>query len=840
MPAQGAPSRPHKVGSTFGYLGRSTQHILSGLSLLLLAGCDPTRRLAADQILVKRNQVELIGTHEVRSSELEAIIKQKPNKRVLAIPFYLNMHNLPDPARMPVWQAKKDARIDRRNERRATKGRAPVPYKRTRAQWLRETVGEPPVILDSTLTQRTADQMVLYLSKEGYFKASVDFTVKLRHRAWWGRRLHRPKAVISYTAIAGEAYRLRGLRHEVDDERIRSQVEADWEKRMIREGQRFDGDLLDQERNRITDDLRNNGYLFFTRDLIQYRADTTVGDRQVDLVMSFERLGAPNDRGLTGTAEGTPHDLRDVYISTFRPLRGSVAPIDTLREGGSIFLYQGRLRFKPKALLHQVFLQSSERFNQDRSARTYRRLVATGAFDRVDINFDTTGTGRPGLADARITLLPARQQSASTEGFVTNRGGALGTSINVGYRHRNILRSLASLQAQMSVGFEAQQRIAGSGGTQESTGDVGALTTFNTLSIGPEVTFSLPRPFAGLFSKSSGSQLLLNALYNFQQRPDFTRNLTKLSAGLQWQESRSNTIGAYPFEVNSIKIPRISAGFRSYLEQARNPVLLNSYTDHLFVSHRGSFVHSTPEASKARDAYYLRSVVEWAGPLPSLISESATDSTGQRFRTVSDVRYAEFIKGELDARWRRRLHDRSSVALRVAGGAALPYGNLGVLPFESSFFVGGANGLRAWRARSVGPGSFSEPLVAFDRIGEMRLEANAEYRFKLIGFLEGALFVDAGNVWNLRENPRQPGGAISSEFLSELAVGTGAGARFNFDFFIVRIDVGLQTKDPSLPKGERWLYEPKEQHEARVTELLGSAYRYRPEVNFNLGIGYPF
>ncbi len=842
MPALRAPSRSRKVGSTICSLGRTTRHILSGLTaLVLLNGCDPTRRLAEEQVLVSRTRMRVVGASEVPGSELETIIKQKPNKRVLAIPFYLNMHNLPDPQRMKQWQAKKDARIDRINVRRRAKGRDTLAYRRTRAQWLRETVGEPPVILDSTLTDRTTDQMELYLSKEGYFHARVSSEVALRERAWWGRKLHRPKARVTYTAEPGVPYRLRGVRFDVDDERIRSLVQAEWDKRLLREGLRFDGDLLDQERTRITDALRGNGYLYFTRDLIQYRADTTVGGHQADLVLSFERPGAPKERGLTGTAEGTSFDLRDVYISTFRPVRGSVALADTLREGGAIFLFHGRMRFKPKALLHPVFLHPNERFDQGKVAGTYRRLVSTGAFDRVDISFDTTGIGKRGLTDARITLLPGKHQTVSTEGFVTNRGGALGTSINVGYRHRNIFRTLASLQAQMTVGFEAQQRIAGSGGTEESTGDVGALTAFNTLSIGPEVTFSLPRPFAGLFSKSSSSQLLLTALYNFQQRPDFTRNLVKMSVGLQWQESRANTIGLFPLEVNTIKIPRISPGFRNYLEQARNPVLLNSYTDHLIASMRATLVHSTPDAAKARNAFYLRAVAEWAGhPLLLLMAESATDSTGQSFKTVAGVRYAEFIKGELDARWRRKLHDRSSVAFRVAGGAALPYGNLGVLPFESSFFVGGANGLRAWRARSVGPGSFSEPLSAYDRIGEMRIEANAEYRFKLIGFLEGAFFTDVGNVWNLKPNAQRPGSAISSQFLSELAVGTGAGARFNFDFFIVRIDVGLQTKDPSLPKGERWLFEPKEQHEARVSDLLGSSYRYRPEVNFNLGIGYPF
>lgn len=821
-------------------MGRITRHITAGLSaIVLLAGCDPTRRLAEDQVLLKQNKVRVEGEGAVTASELQAIIKQKPNKRVLAVPFYLHMHNLPDPERMREWQARKDARVDRKNLRRKARGKDTLAYRRTRAQWLRETVGEPPAILDSTLTRRSREQMLLYLSREGYFHAEVSDSVTLQERTWWGHRLHRPKAAVTYVARPGIPYRIRNVRFTVDDDRLREKVQEQWHHCLLRTGDRFDGDQLELERARITDALRHDGFLYFTRDNIEYNADTAVGGRQVDLVLMLQRPGPPSQRGLAGTPEGTSYDIRDVIVSTFRPVRGSVAPVDTLREEGTLFLYQNRMRYKPKALLHPIFLHPGHRFDQEKSTRTYRRLVSTGVFDRVEIRFDTTGTGRLGLADARITLLPGKQQSVTTEGFVTNRGGALGTSLNLGYRHRNVFRTLGSLQAQVSLGLEAQQRISGSGGTEQTTGNVGALAAFNTVSIGPEITFSFPRPFAGLFSKGSSSMLLINGLFNYQRRPDYTRDLAKLSIGVQWQESRSNTIGIFPFELNTIKIPQISAGFRDYLEDSRNPVLLNSYTDHLITSARGTFVHSTPDAAKTRNVFYLRAVAEVAYPL-WFIAKEATDSTGARFNTVAGVRYAEFVKLDLDLRWRRMLHDRSSVAFRVAGGAANPYGNLGVLPFESSFFVGGANGLRAWRARAVGPGSFSQPLVAYDRIGQMRLEANAEYRFKLIGFLEGALFADVGNIWNLRANASQPGGEISSDFLSELAVGTGAGARFNFDFFIVRIDLGLQTKDPSLPKGERWLFEPKDQHEARVSELIGEPFRYRPEVNFNLGIGYPF
>jgi outer membrane protein assembly factor BamA len=259
---------------------------------------------------------------------------------------------------------------------------------------------------------------------------------------------------------------------------------------------------------------------------------------------------------------------------------------------------------------------------------------------------------------------------------------------------------------------------------------------------------------------------------------------------------------------------------------------------------RGLFTLNTQERPRDRNVFFARIIPEWAGhpmfvPLRALGKESQ-DTTGAEFYTVGGIRYAEFVKLDTDLRWRRIIHEKSSMAFRVAAGAGLPYGNLPVLPFESSFFVGGANGLRAWRARSLGPGSYNAPLVAFDRIGEIRLEGNAEYRFKLVGFLEGAFFADIGNIWNWEEDERKPGSGFSSAFLSELAVGTGVGARLNFDFFIVRFDLGMQTKDPSLPPGERWLFQPKDEYEAFMLSTLGSPVPYRTQFNFNIGIGYPF
>ena len=275
-------------------------------------------------------------------------------------------------------------------------------------------------------------------------------------------------------------------------------------------------------------------------------------------------------------------------------------------------------------------------------------------------------------------------------------------------------------------------------------------------------------------------------------------------------------------------------------------MFVNSYTDHLIVGARLQYTINTRNAEEPRrHNWFYRFSFEPAGntlyAIDRLVDAPlSTDTTGSSFYTLTGVRYAHFLKFDNDLRHYRVLGAHSNLVARVAAGVGIPLTNLNVLPFESSFFVGGANGLRAWRARTVGPGSNSAPLVAFDRIGEVRIEGNIEYRFDLIGYLEGALFVDLGNIWYLEEEPQRPGSGFDADFLSELAIGTGVGLRLNFDFFLVRFDLGLQTKDPSLTPGERWIFQPKDRYEQTVSELNGSPTTYKPGLNLNLGIGYPF
>lgn len=818
--------------------------------LMALAGCNATKYVPEGEHLLRRDRV-VVSERSVDPSDLVAIAKQRPNKRILGVPFYLHLYNLRDPQKVQEKRARLDSLCMDKNVRRVARGRSSRACDRS----LRGRNGEAPVVLDQALIVRGTEQMRLFMQKKGWFEATVHDTTYLTARKWLsdkrGRPFGQPKAEVEYRVVPGTPYHYRTIRYLTDDPDIQRHVESSWASSLLKPGDRFDAEVLDAERARINGHLRESGYLFFNRELIQYDADTTVGDHKVDIVLRLERAYAKRDRGLQGTPEGTVYSINNVTIGTERSFRSTLgAASDTLIASGYTLLYQQRLAYKPSALLSAVFLQPQERFKQSNSDRTYRRLTGLRVFDRVEISYDTTGTGRKGVANARIDLLPSKEQSMSLEGFATNRGGALGTSVSMGYKHKNLFRGMGSVTAQMVLALEAQQSFTGRGSspTESGLGQVPSDGLFNTVDIGPELIFQFPQFLLPIkrerFARSSAPRTTINFAYNYQQRPDFGRTLAKTSFGYEWNDTRTRTWGFFPMEINVIKIPQRSNAFIAYLQEANDPVLTDSYTDHLIAGMRGVFAYNSQSSNRQRNVFYARITPEWAGyplffPL-KVIGVETQDTSGSRFYTVAGIRYAEFLKMDTDLRWRRVLHEKSSLAFRVAAGAGLPYGNLKVLPFESSFFVGGANGLRAWRARSLGPGSYSAPLLAFDRIGELRLEGNAEYRFRLIGFLEGALFADVGNIWNWNEDPRKPGSGLSTEFLSELAVGTGVGARLNFDFFIVRFDLGMQTKDPSLPRGERWLFEPKDKYEAQIQDLTGAPGVYRTLFNFNLGIGYPF
>ncbi|MBL8002144.1 MAG: BamA/TamA family outer membrane protein [Flavobacteriales bacterium] len=809
-----------------------TDHIPWALAVaLLLVGCDAAKHvpegrqlLAGNTVRIDREAGRTIPRKDpIDLEEVGAIVKQKPNKRVLGLPFYLALYNLRDPDRVVRRRAEHDSLCLVNNRERELKGRRPKTCDRS----TRGRNGEPPVVLDTALVRRSTEQIRMYLQKEGYFHAQVKDSIEVKGR----------KARVTYTLLPGPAYTFCDVQWSVDEGNMDAYMREAWERSHLKVGGRFDADALEAERERVALLMRENGFLLFNRDLVMYDADTGMGGHTVDLRMRIERPLGRNQRGLKGTREGTIFHVERVIIDEDTRSRGRLSE-DTTHLAGYDLIHRGELPpYRPEALLCGMYLRPDQRFKQSDADLTYRRLTNLRVFDRVDIRYDTTGTSRPDGVNCIVQLTPGKVQNLSLEGFITNRGGFMGTSLSVGYRHRNLFRSMASITASMNFGFEAQQSVTGNNAGGDAGTTVGRDGLFNTIEFGPEVTLRFPNFLlpvkCGTFARSAAPRTTIAMLYNYQRRPDYTRSLAKFSFGYEWNESRTKTWGVFPIDLNVIRLPYYSPEFLEFLQTTNDPVLTDSYTDHLIAGARVVYTLNTQDASVKRRNYFLRSTLQTSGNLLNAYNRITdrpmeTDSTGASYYTAGNVRFAQFVKLDNDLRYYYRIHEKSSLAMRVMAGIGVPFGNLTVLPFETSFYGGGANGIRAWQVRSLGPGSYSAPR-SFDRIGDMHLEGNLEYRVKLIGYLEGALFVDAGNIWSLRPNPAKPGGEFEvDDFVSEIAVGGGLGARLNFDYFLVRFDLGVQMKDPGRAVGERWYFQRSDK------DAIGRV------MNLNLGIGYPF
>lgn len=813
-------------------------------------GCNTTKRLAEDELLLRDNKVEVKGDARVSTDALSGTIRQEPNRRILGlVPLYLWAYNVPNPDRFDARNAKRAERLAKKNARRAERGKEPRDFKPA-GSWWRETVGEPPVILDTSLTARSVEQMRTWMIKHGWFNAKVEAeTIDTRRRK---------QKDVKYTVTPGEPYRIDSIFFDIPDERIERYTQ------MVREGRntvvprkRFNIDALDAEREALTSYLRNIGYYDFNKELIYFDVDSALGKHAVNLTYGVVPRQVPyeGDPDSLLTVPYKRYRINDITI-TDRPLRRDIVPekSDTVMVGSYRVIDRGQLRVKPKTLTRNVLFNEDDYYALDRVTLTYRRLSALPIVRSTGIRFTpVVDTPTNDLLNCTVTTVPAPRQNISMEARGTNRGGFLGIQGALSYQNRNIFGGAERLEVNLTGGVEAQQLLTGSSfGSDDALVRVGRNVQFNTLEFGPEIALTIPKFLLPLreelFAKSSNPRTTFRGNLSYQQRPDYERTRSFGSLSYLWSETEDKQWVISPMEISLIKIFK-SEQFENQLQEIGDLFLINSFQDHFIAAGRVAFTYNTQRpGSRKRNAHYYRGELESAGSLLRAafgMSDVAPDESGSY--KVLDINFAQYVKTTHDFRFYRHHNEKMSTAYRITAGVGLPLENLNVLPFEKSFFGGGANDIRAWEARTLGPGSYRDPERSFDKIGDILLEANVEYRFALISFLEGAFFTDAGNIWTMNPDPARPGAHFEFDrFLSEIAVGAGFGLRFNFDFFIVRLDAGLQVRDPSLDDGERWLFQPKDKYNAYIRGLNAERPSnrqldpYGSRWNLNLGIGYPF
>lgn len=752
---------------------------------LLFQSCSPTKHLKEDEIFLKKSSVK-IDNNKVDKDELSSYIKQKHNKKILGIfRFHLGIYNL---------RNKKDT------------------------DFFKE-VGEAPVVYDSLLAKKSVQQVKLYLKNKGYYDSEVFYTEKFNSDS--------SKVKIKFSVKTGDPYLVNKVTYHVQDSNLYAPVVLRHYKSHIKKEKPLDLDLLDKERERIRDVVRNSGYFYFNKEHVKFLVDTTDMVKRANITIEVVNpITSSGDTTIQNKHE--KYGINDVHVYISKDfLNKNISGFDTVSYKKIIISHEEKLVYRPKMINHSLSLKPQQEYALEDQQLTYKYLTELGLFRTVNIQFDNTdvklGDTLKSL-DVNIYLTPQKLASMSVEATGTNSGGNLGMKGGIVYLNKNLFRGGERLTIRMNGGLEAQQLINQSADQVEFLG-----LPFNTLEVGPEINLEIPRfilPFVNTetFARSLNPKTTFNYLMNYQNRPEYTRNLTQFYFGYFWNQSNFVKHYINPINVSLIKIA-LTDDFKERIFTENNPFIVNSFTDHFINSSSYTLVYSNYTFKKTRDFQYFRGNIEAAGNAHTLYDRVAgTEKNENGAYEIFDIQYAQFVKFDLDYRYYNQ-SPAGNLVSRIAFGIGKPYGNLNVMPFEKSYFGGGANGIRAWQARTLGPGSLPDSLIStqfVNQIGEIKIEGNIEYRFDITKLFEGAVFVDAGNIWISRPDEQRPNAEFRVDrFWQDLAIGAGVGLRLDFNFFLFRFDLAARLKDPSAINPEEFKLQWR-------------------TPNLNLGIGYPF
>lgn len=819
--------------------------------LLLATGCAGLRNVPEGQAFLNNHAVWVHNAPDefkVSESELLALAKPTPNRKILGIRFNHTVYLLVNKKRLARSEELNKIRCERKNEKRVKKGKQPKECKTWRMFWA-YTVGEPTRLIDSASVERSANQMNIFLQKRGYFRAKSQPEYIYSKSGKDGE--------IVYHVYPGKPYMVRGIKYIIEDEEMASMFPRIENQLSVKSGSVFNVDKLDADRERITSFFNNNGYYEFNKEFISFDADTSGSNFGVDLILLLQTM----KQHVEGTASETlsiPHKkyfIGDIYVdSRFNPMDpDKVNPAPQLYNG--LLIYNDSTSTVSRNLLSCVQgFSTGDLYNKSRIDRTYRRYSELGVFRSINILLvPRRDSLNPKInrLDTHLRLTPEKKQGFTIDPHMTNRSGNMGVYLNPGYLNKNLFRGAERLEARMVFGFEASQTLVQ---TTDGSGGVGQLKKsfiLNTFEIGPELSVRIPRlwPFGCDFtSRSSDPRTMLTALYNYQRRPDYKRTLSQVRYGYNYIENpdKVTRVNLEIVDFSIIKIDK-SDQFQQFLDRINDSFLASSYQNHLILAlATPSITWNTQKKRFQRSYFYWKITAGGAGNTLNGIMQVLDAKRDEKDSyELAGIRFAQYFRGEQDFRYYINIDEKDALVWRLYGGVGVPRKNLNVLPFERSFFSGGSNGMRAWQARTLGPGSSRDTLAVqtFNNIGDIKLEGNFEYRFKITKMVNWALFMDAGNIWLLRPDATRPGGEFKADrFLSEIAINSGIGLRLDFDIFLVRFDLGIKLKDPAKIQGERWIGQPKNEYLSYLRRFDSDIRRVPMASNtvINLGIGFPF
>lgn len=767
---------------------KNTPRLLLLLILpVLLGACSSTKYVPEGAYLL--DEVRIHTDHkEVKPSSLSPYLRQNPNAKWFSLlKTQLYIYN---------WSGRDTTKWVNRALRR---------------------LGDAPVIYNAEETARTCEEMTKAVQNMGYMGASVE-AVPVREKK---------KMRLAYQVHTGRPYRIHAIRYDIRDACIEAFLQDD-SATLLRPQMNFDINVLDAERQRITGLLRNRGYYRFNKDFITYSADTVKGSYSVDLTLHLARFRAHNGDSLVNHPQYTLNKVN--FITNYNVLESSalssIEVNDSLHYRGYPIYYKNHLYLRPKVLTNSLAIEPGRLYNEESVQRTYSNFNRLQALKYTNIRFFEVQQQDSAKLNAYVLLTPGKHQSVSFEVEGTNSAGDLGAAASVSFQHRNIFHGSETFMVKLRGAYEAVSGLQKSQHNQ------------NYMELGAEASVNFPRfmfPFLSAdFKRRIRASSELTMQYNYQMRPEFTRIIASAGWGYKWGLQHQHAQHKVDvLDINYLYMPWIDKDFEEiYLNQDQSYILKYNYDDRLIVRMGYSYTyHSSTQAmrhnSSAANSYSIRINLESAGNLLYGLARGVKmrrNAEGEY--TLLNIPFAQYLKADFDYSKNVQMDNRNALVFHFGLGVAYPYGNARMLPFEKRYFSGGANSVRGWSVRALGPGTYrSESTNFLNQTGDLKLDANVEYRTRLFWKFRGAAFVDAGNIWTLRNYDEQPGGQFRlNRFYKQLAVAYGVGLRMDLDFFILRFDWGLQAVDP-VEKG-------KKRYPIASPSLNKSALHF--------AVGYPF
>ena len=753
---------------------RSEALPLIGLAALLLGSCTGLKHATPERPLFDSFDVEWeeapAEDRKRITNELRNVVRPSPNNRILWLRPTVALHNMTKEPRKP---------------------------KGLRRLWKYKIGSEPVYLADVPLKDINA-AFENRLNNHGYFAARSRFEVRAR-----GRTAH---AV--FFVDAGRPHRLRTITYANDGDTLNARIAASALRSPLKPDQLYDLAALDEERSRVGGTLRNAGWYHLKDDDLVFAADTSLGEHRMDIRLRMKTTARPKARQRYSLGDVRLHGDQD----------GLLPPNDSVRADSVLYINYIN-NYRPSTILRGVFLRPGQFYSAQRTENTTQFLSSYGVFKSVRVEY-AEDTLLPGVLNADVVLVPQKRWSLFYElKAVSKSNNFAGPGVRVGFKDRDLFRGAETLTADLNGRFETQV--------------AGANKGTNAYEIGVKVALQVPRivPFRSLRPVGSSAPTTRAELgYGLFRRVGlYGLESFNSSFGYVWRQSLRLWHDARVLDVSYNSLYYSSDAFTAFLDT--NQAVQRSFEEQFIVGIGYTFTYITRQRHSAaghllasigfdESGNVLSAAYRLGGPRP----EGGDLLFGRRF--------SQYVRFRPEIRYYSHQGQRGDqVVARVLAGVAVPYGNSDVVPYVKQFFVGGTNSIRAFRARSVGPGTYLPDAgsgVLIDQTGDIRVEANLEYRFTIAGYLKGAVFSDAGNIWLVNDDAQRPGGKfVWGNVLSELAMGAGVGLRFDPEVIVVRLDLATPLREPSRASGDRWV-------------IADPRPRIFDNVVFNIAIGYPF